>query len=67
MTRATLVIRDLPGGRVSVKATFEPRLENASAAHSATLQLLASLGQLTKTPVSTTAATEQQPTRKEAP
>ena len=48
--RRTVANDACSGGRVSVKATFEPRLENASAAHSATLQLLASLGQLTKAP-----------------
>lgn len=53
-TNATIVIRDLPGGRISVKVTLAPRLLGDSAAHSAAMQLLGHIATLTR---STTAAT----------
>lgn len=61
-THATIVIRDLPGGRVSVKVTLAPRLLGDSAAHSAAMQLLGHIATITKPTDSPTAATGQQPT-----
>lgn len=48
MNTATIVIRDLPNGRVSVKVTLSPRLQDDSLAHSTALQLLGNIAEITK-------------------